>query len=97
MRLEVDPAALRVAADGLERAAELADHARTRVVDVGPSTTWAPDLNVEGALDRALLSLEQWHTTAAAACREVGTTLASAAAGYEATEAALSGRDRRPE
>lgn len=97
MELEVDPAALRAAANNLDQAAQLADRARTRVVDVGLSTAWAPDLNVEGAIDRALLSLEQWHTTAAAACREVVTTLGSAAAGYEATEAALSGRDRRPE
>lgn len=65
--------------------------------DVGSPSPWAPDLGVQGAVDRALLCLEQWNTTAAVACRELVATLDGAAAGYEATEAALSGRDRRPE
>lgn len=97
MRLEVDPADLRAVAQQLTGAAQQADRARAKVRDVGSPSPWSPDLGVQGAVDRALLCLEQWSTTAASACRELVDSLDAAATGYEATEAALSGRDRRPE
>lgn len=96
MRLEVDPAALRTAADRLRGAGEQARLAHAGSRGLGPAQPWAPDLGVQGAFSRAQRALESMTAVAATACTDLTTDLERAAAGYEATEGALSRWEQHP-